>query len=460
MLISTRPFSLILLCCFLLGNQPGIAQPDLRRWAVMISDFEGHGWVNDMERIEPGCISNPIVPELTVEQWRELSPWANALISELEALPLAEHHADRALDRLLENGMMRFKLVHAQSDRHRSAMETQLDAHELPLEWVILPMALTGWDNSYYGPGRRAGPWAMDMPTAFSLGLTIRRGWDERHLPERMGPAACRRILDIQSEFPQSPIQQVLAFVQGIQAARNFSADSLDADVLGWLHLLRVMMQVDRNFHRDSLAALWALRDKEWSPFTCQEEGPLFFQYLTQFGSDFRMIKNENPWFTTDSIGLTADRHSVWLPAQRLLGGDSALISMTEWCGWRPSTVVPNSRWQHVVQSGEVLGTIARRCGVRIEDIQDWNALEGDMIQVGQSLEMRCPQPSTTRPSPPSGPAHESVSSWTWHTIKEGESYWSIARQHSHVELDDLLKCNDTAPEALRPGMKVRIPAQ
>ena len=34
----------------------------------------------------------------------------------------------------------------------------------------------------------------MDLPTALSLGLEVRRGWDERHLAERMNPAMVRRI--------------------------------------------------------------------------------------------------------------------------------------------------------------------------------------------------------------------------------------------------------------------------
>ena len=156
------------------------------------------------------------------------SPWAGRFIAELEALPLAEHHADRALTRLLGDGMLRFRLIQAASDRHRPAMELALTEAGLPVEWAVLPMVLTGWDAAYYGPGRRAGAWAMDLPTALSLGLDIRRGWDERHVPERMAQAACLRIAQVRNQHPDSPLRQVLSLVRGGNAGSAVEADALE----------------------------------------------------------------------------------------------------------------------------------------------------------------------------------------------------------------------------------------
>ena len=127
-----------------------------------------------------------------------------------EALPLAEHHADRALTRLLGDGMLRFRLTRAASDWHRPAMELALTEAGLPVEWAVLPMVPTGWDAAYYGPGRRAGAWAMDLPTALSLGLDIRRGWDERHVPERMHRLPVWWIAQVRNQHPDSPLRQVL----------------------------------------------------------------------------------------------------------------------------------------------------------------------------------------------------------------------------------------------------------
>lgn len=443
----------------LLPKNPVVAQPDLQRWAVMVSDLENRPWAGDLERIEPGCLTTPMSPQLTVNQWRPLSPWAETLIEELENLPLAEHHADRALGRILEGGMMRFKVVHALADRHRPAMIESLQAQDLPSEWSVLPMVLTGWDNSYYGPNRRAGAWAMDMPTALLLGLDIRRGWDERHVPEAMAAAACDRIAQVGQGFKASPIRQVLAFVRGEQAARSFDSGSLDADLLGWLHLLRVMLQVDRNFERDSFSALWALRSKEWSSHVCDSSPTLFFQHLAKLNVDIRGVRDENPWFTTDSIGLTPSRNQVLIPSEMIEG--TTPEQRSDWCLWRPSQKEPGFLWVHTVMPGEVLGTLARRFGVRIEEIQRWNGLNGDLIRVGQALNMRCAPPTApSSPSPQAPVSSPSEISWVWHTVKDGESYWTIAAQYPNVGLELLMKSNDTPAENLQPGMRLRVPVQ
>ena len=205
------------------------AQPDLARWAMMVGEFESQNWVLELESIEPGCVTAPLQPELRVQDWPARSPWAESLVAELDALPEAEHHADRALQRLLADGMRLFRLAEANGDRSRPEMEQALAQVDLPEEWALLPLVLTGWDHGYYGPGRRAGAWAMDLPTALSLGLQVRRGWDERHLPERMGPAMAARISTASVRFPDSPAPGAGC---AVSKRRTIDPDFLDADLL------------------------------------------------------------------------------------------------------------------------------------------------------------------------------------------------------------------------------------
>ena len=155
MLIVPRSVSVFVLSALLMAGHHMGAQPDLARWSRMVTDLEAHGWVTELEALEPGCILGARSPRTRITDWPARSPWAEQLVSELEALPGAEHHADQALQRLLENGMRRFQLVEAQADRSRPAMETLLETAGLAEEWALLPMALTGWDVGYYGPAAR-----------------------------------------------------------------------------------------------------------------------------------------------------------------------------------------------------------------------------------------------------------------------------------------------------------------
>lgn len=456
MLIHNSSSSLLLLGVLLLGG-PARAQPHLEQWSNMVEDLVHRPWVSDLESLEMGSVLGPTQPELRTEDWPAFSAWADGLVAELEALPLAEHHADRALKTLLAEDMLRFRLVETAADRHRPDTERSLAQAGLPVEWALLPMVITGWDPAYYGPGRRAGAWAMDMPTALRLGLVIRRGYDERHIPEAMGPAAIQRIREVTEAFPESPMKQVLAFVRGSAAGQRFDRETVDADVLGWLHLLRVMLQVDRNFQRDSTTALWLLRDRNWTPWSCQS-GPLYFSHHDSTRWSTRALRDENPWFTTDSIGLTALRPAVLVPNLDDPVPVSSADPTASWCGWLPLPESERRTWTYRVQPGDVLGTIARKAGVRIEDIQRWNGLDDDRIQAGQALLMRSGMAPQKRPDSRPSTRTENDAGWTWHTVQEGESFWSIANQYAGVTLAEIMGVNDIAPESLRPGMTLRIP--
>ena len=427
------------------------SQPDLTGWNKLIRSMKSAAWVQDLENIEPGSVLAPFEPDIDPGRWRSRSVWAQDLTDQLEGLPYSEHHANRALQRLLADGMLVFRLMEIAADRYRHSTEAAFENAGLAPEWALLPMALTGWDNAYYGPGRRAGPWAMDVPSALHHGLRIERGWDERHLAERMTPVAVAQAREAGLTFPNDPLRQVICFVQGRRAARDIDLESLDSELLEWLHLLRVILQTDRNFNRDDTRSLWLLRDKRLGVSSCGEHDVLYFSLMDLDGPERLAIRQENPWYTTDSVTLRTERPQLLIPVQ--VGDGAAGLDLP--CGVRPTSNAPIPIVQYVVQPGDVLGTIARDHGVRIDEIRHRNQLEGDMIRVGQILEIPGGvEQQVERRSSPS----ETADSWIWHTVKEGESYWTISSQYPHAGLDEIMKMNDTPPEQLKPGMKIRIP--
>ncbi len=430
------------------------AQPDLIGWESLVRSMEWSAWVEDLESLESGCVLTPMQPQMDPSRWRIRSPWGESLLQQLEALPLAEHHADRALQRMLADGMLCFRLMEASTDRHRNEVEAAFEGAGLPADWAMLPMALTGWNNAYYGPGRRAGPWAMDLTSALSHGLEIRRGWDERHVPEAMTSAAIAQAHQAALAFPQDPLRQVMSFVRGPQAARGLDVTSLDAALLEWLHLFRVILQVDRNFDWNDTHALWMLRAGELKRLRCPNGGAAYFSMADTVPSLYGALRMENPWFTTDSIGFIDARPDLLIPikvGQRWSDRD-------HFCARRPAPSVTVSSTVHVVGPGDVLGAIARDYGVRIGEIKRYNNLDSDLIRVGQRLEI----PGSLgriAPAPPSvAPRMNDQTPWIWHTVQEGESYWTISLQYPQAGLEDIMRMNDVSAEALQPGMKLKIP--
>ncbi|MFW6350868.1 MAG: LysM peptidoglycan-binding domain-containing protein [Bacteroidota bacterium] len=104
----------------------------------------------------------------------------------------------------------------------------------------------------------------------------------------------------------------------------------------------------------------------------------------------------------------------------------------------------------HIVRSGEVLGSIARRYGTSVRQIQSLNNMRGTMIRPGQRLIVRAP----------ARPPLQIESSEHTHLVKSGESINIIAGRY-RVSANQIKQWNNLRSDIIHPGQKliVRDPA-
>lgn len=105
----------------------------------------------------------------------------------------------------------------------------------------------------------------------------------------------------------------------------------------------------------------------------------------------------------------------------------------------------------HAVRSGESLWSISRRFGVSVRDLQRWNDLANSTIRPGQKLSVGAPPRLASRQRGPAGGTTGSV-----HTVRPGESLWSIARQHG-TSVAELKRWNRLPGEVIRPGLSLHV---
>jgi LysM repeat protein len=118
----------------------------------------------------------------------------------------------------------------------------------------------------------------------------------------------------------------------------------------------------------------------------------------------------------------------------------------------------------HTVRSGEVLGTIANRYGVAVDDIRRWNGIRGDLIRVGQVLKIYGTSPTAPAASAKTGnapPAPKPTPAPTTrpaaHTVQSGESLWVISRKYD-MTVDELLRLNALGRnDKIHPGQKLKL---
>ena len=133
-----------------------------------------------------------------------------------------------------------------------------------------------------------------------------------------------------------------------------------------------------------------------------------------------------------------------------------------------PTTSQSSGSITHKVKSGENLGTIAKKYGVTVSNIQSWNKISGTKIMVGQNLiiypKSKAPATNTKTTTNSSTTTQKQSASTTSennvkiHIVKEGESLWKIAQKYNGVTDKDIMKWNGlTASAKIKPGQQLKI---
>ncbi|WP_083191782.1 lytic transglycosylase domain-containing protein [Formosa haliotis] len=117
------------------------------------------------------------------------------------------------------------------------------------------------------------------------------------------------------------------------------------------------------------------------------------------------------------------------------------------------------TKTRYTVRSGDYLGRIARKYGVRVSQIKQWNGLRSNNLKIGQRLTIY-PRNSTSTPKKTSTTVTESTSNTSGgklYKVKAGDSLWSIAQKHSGISVENIKEWNDISGTRLKPGMTLKL---
>ncbi len=118
------------------------------------------------------------------------------------------------------------------------------------------------------------------------------------------------------------------------------------------------------------------------------------------------------------------------------------------------------NRIRYKVRSGDFLGRIAERYGVGVSQIKRWNDLRSNNLRVGQRLTIyprRTPGASVASAAPKTA-AQKAVPSGTkTHTVKSGDSLWTISKKYPGITVENLRQWNGISGKNLKPGTKLKL---
>lgn len=118
----------------------------------------------------------------------------------------------------------------------------------------------------------------------------------------------------------------------------------------------------------------------------------------------------------------------------------------------------PANATTYTVKSGDVLGKIAERHGCTVAQLKSWNGLTSNNIRVGQKLIVAAPAAKASQTAQTSKAASSSSGEYTTYVVKEGDSFYSIAKNYPGVSAQNIMDYNGIDSSKIRPGMKIKIP--
>jgi membrane-bound lytic murein transglycosylase D len=125
-----------------------------------------------------------------------------------------------------------------------------------------------------------------------------------------------------------------------------------------------------------------------------------------------------------------------------------------------PQIVQSKDQITYKVRSGDFLGKIAERYGVGVSQIKNWNGLRSNNLRIGQRLTIypkKIPA-SISSANTSKSSTNSVVSAGTKvHTVKSGDSLWTISKKYPGISIDNLRKWNGISGNDIKPGTKLKL---
>ncbi|RPG81334.1 MAG: LysM peptidoglycan-binding domain-containing protein [Crocinitomicaceae bacterium TMED114] len=385
-----------------LGEVDGVAAPLDSAWMARVDSAwaawcaEAHCFSSDSGVWYAGEDSKSLAARLdTSAILRDLAD-----LNRRSALDLAPHGA--VIDRI--SFMMRRRPIFLGRMMGRAAhyfpmFEEALDRHGLPPELKYLPVLESGLNPLARSRAGATGLWQFMYNTARRQDLEINSWVDQRRDPQAATDAACRFLKRLNEIYDGDWHLALAAYNAGPGNVNKAIRRARSRDF--WT--VRRFLPRETAKYVPSIVALAYLFAH---PVECGivPSEPLiprfaldtvvvhrnirFDQVARVTGRTVAEIAQLNPQYRKEVVpGEIGGGWPIVLPLSAVGAFIDGMPEALEWEPYRtPEVKFEPEVTVYRVRNGDVLGTIARRHGVSVRELRQWNSLRGDMIRVGQKL--------------------------------------------------------------------------
>ena len=373
------------------------------------------------------------------------------------------------------------------SDYYFPIFEEALDVYQLPQELRFLPMIESALNPRAVSRCGATGLWQFMYGTGRMYKLTINSYVDERRDPIASTHAAARYLKDLYSIYKDWTL---------VIAAYNCGPGNVNKAIRraggkkNYWDIYYYLPRETRGYVPAFIAANYTYyyyKEHNIKPILVnvpQTSDTLIIKHMLHLqqvsdvlGIPINLLRDLNPQFKLDIIPATDRAYSLKIPLDAVgpfVDKEKQIFAYKDSIYFnRKNSVSPykftssyqydvpsgSIKYDYRVQSGDNLGFISERFGVSVAQLRSWNNIYGNMIRLNQKLAVYLSPRIATQLGiiTSTKTVQKTEAGYVTHTVKPGDTLWTIARQYQGVSGDDIIKINNLKSERVYPGQTLKI---
>jgi membrane-bound lytic murein transglycosylase D len=374
------------------------------------------------------------------------------------------------------------KLMMRRKNLYFPIFEKYLAKYGLPDELKYLSIIESGLNPRATSRVRAVGLWQFMAATGKHYGLHNDWYIDDRMDPEKATDAACRYLRDLHRMFNDWELA-LAAYNTGPGNVKRAIRKSGYKKTF-W-EIYQNLPRETRSYVPQFVAIIYTMNYLDQHNFIDEGEERLVHYdtlHINQFlnfetlanltGSCVDDLQKLNPSIQRNAVPDGGRIRTILIPVEAknmLLENRLAILDSASKVGRKEleqlakvsaGSTYGRDRVVYKVKSGDVLGSIALRYGVKVADLKTWNNIKGNNIRSGQRLNIWTKQ-STRNSAVASGRTRDSntasLDGAKTYTVQPGDTLWDITRKFNGLTIEKLKSLNKLGNSKIQPGQKLIV---